>query len=278
MNTVPGVCLVILDGWGLAPDGPGNAISLADTPVFDELWSKYDHTHADRVRRGGRPAGRADGQLRGRAPQPRRRRGRAAGPDADRQGGRGRLAGRERGDPRGAARRAAGAPDRARLRRRRALLRPAPEGADRARGRAGRRGPRDPRLHRRARHVAEGRREDARDGGGVVRGGGRGPDRLGHRPLLRDGPRHALGPHREGRRSCCGAGDGRARGRDRRGGLQGRLRARRDRRVHHAPRRSATRTRRSATGTPCSRSTSAPTACARSRRSSTRTASSATPA
>ena len=50
MSTVPGVCLVILDGWGLAPDGPGNAISLADTPVFDELWSKYDHTHADRVR------------------------------------------------------------------------------------------------------------------------------------------------------------------------------------------------------------------------------------
>ena len=30
MTSVPGVCLVILDGWGLAPDGPGNAISLAD--------------------------------------------------------------------------------------------------------------------------------------------------------------------------------------------------------------------------------------------------------
>ncbi len=44
MTTVPGVCLVILDGWGLAPDGPGNAISLADTPVFDALWEKYDHT------------------------------------------------------------------------------------------------------------------------------------------------------------------------------------------------------------------------------------------
>ena len=28
------VALIILDGWGLAPDGPGNAISLADTPVF----------------------------------------------------------------------------------------------------------------------------------------------------------------------------------------------------------------------------------------------------
>ena len=38
VSTVPGVCLVILDGWGLAPEGPGNAISLADTPVFDGLW------------------------------------------------------------------------------------------------------------------------------------------------------------------------------------------------------------------------------------------------
>ena len=44
MSTVPSVCLVILDGWGLAPEGPGNAISLADTPVFDELWETYDHT------------------------------------------------------------------------------------------------------------------------------------------------------------------------------------------------------------------------------------------
>ena len=31
------VALVILDGWGLAPDGPGNAVSLADTPVFDRI-------------------------------------------------------------------------------------------------------------------------------------------------------------------------------------------------------------------------------------------------
>jgi 2,3-bisphosphoglycerate-independent phosphoglycerate mutase len=41
---VPGVALVILDGWGLAPDGPGNAISLASTPVFDEIWSAYPRT------------------------------------------------------------------------------------------------------------------------------------------------------------------------------------------------------------------------------------------
>jgi 2,3-bisphosphoglycerate-independent phosphoglycerate mutase len=36
--------LIVLDGWGLAPDGPGNAISLADTPVFDQLWSAYPHS------------------------------------------------------------------------------------------------------------------------------------------------------------------------------------------------------------------------------------------
>jgi 2,3-bisphosphoglycerate-independent phosphoglycerate mutase len=34
---VPSVALIILDGWGLAEPGPGNAVSLADTPVFDHL-------------------------------------------------------------------------------------------------------------------------------------------------------------------------------------------------------------------------------------------------
>jgi 2,3-bisphosphoglycerate-independent phosphoglycerate mutase len=38
------VALVILDGWGLAPAGPGNAVELADTPVFDRLWAEYPHT------------------------------------------------------------------------------------------------------------------------------------------------------------------------------------------------------------------------------------------
>jgi len=36
--------LVILDGWGLAADGPGNAVSLAHTPVFDQLWARYPHS------------------------------------------------------------------------------------------------------------------------------------------------------------------------------------------------------------------------------------------
>jgi 2,3-bisphosphoglycerate-independent phosphoglycerate mutase len=34
---------VILDGWGIAPRGPGNAVELADTPVFDALWTRYPH-------------------------------------------------------------------------------------------------------------------------------------------------------------------------------------------------------------------------------------------
>jgi 2,3-bisphosphoglycerate-independent phosphoglycerate mutase len=43
-GTLSSVCLVILDGWGIAPEGPGNAVSLADTPVFDEASSTYDTT------------------------------------------------------------------------------------------------------------------------------------------------------------------------------------------------------------------------------------------
>jgi 2,3-bisphosphoglycerate-independent phosphoglycerate mutase len=41
---LPSLALVILDGWGLAEPGPGNAISLAETPVFDRLWDGYPHT------------------------------------------------------------------------------------------------------------------------------------------------------------------------------------------------------------------------------------------
>src|SRR5213078_2506343 len=43
----PLVALVILDGWGCAPPGPGNAVELADTPVFDRLWQTYPHTTLD---------------------------------------------------------------------------------------------------------------------------------------------------------------------------------------------------------------------------------------
>jgi 2,3-bisphosphoglycerate-independent phosphoglycerate mutase len=40
----PSAVLVVLDGWALAEAGPGNAVELADTPVFDELWEKHPHT------------------------------------------------------------------------------------------------------------------------------------------------------------------------------------------------------------------------------------------
>jgi 2,3-bisphosphoglycerate-independent phosphoglycerate mutase len=40
----PLVALVILDGWGCAPAGPGNAVELAETPNFDRLWRTYPHT------------------------------------------------------------------------------------------------------------------------------------------------------------------------------------------------------------------------------------------
>jgi 2,3-bisphosphoglycerate-independent phosphoglycerate mutase len=40
----PLVALVILDGWGCAPTGPGNAVELADTPNFDRLWRTFPHT------------------------------------------------------------------------------------------------------------------------------------------------------------------------------------------------------------------------------------------
>jgi 2,3-bisphosphoglycerate-independent phosphoglycerate mutase len=57
---VPSLALVILDGWGLAPPGPGNAISQAETPVFDRLWERYPHT---RLSAQGRDVGLPDGQM-----------------------------------------------------------------------------------------------------------------------------------------------------------------------------------------------------------------------
>ncbi|WDT94222.1 2,3-bisphosphoglycerate-independent phosphoglycerate mutase [Thermoleophilum album] len=54
------VCLVVLDGWGLAPAGPGNAIALARTPVFDRLWAELPHTQLTAC---GRAVGLPDGQM-----------------------------------------------------------------------------------------------------------------------------------------------------------------------------------------------------------------------
>ncbi len=54
------VCLVVLDGWGLADPGPGNAVDLARTPVFDALWSDWPHTT---LAASGRAVGLPDGQM-----------------------------------------------------------------------------------------------------------------------------------------------------------------------------------------------------------------------
>jgi 2,3-bisphosphoglycerate-independent phosphoglycerate mutase len=43
----PLVALIILDGWGIAPPGPGNAVLQAETPVFDRLWAEYPHTQLE---------------------------------------------------------------------------------------------------------------------------------------------------------------------------------------------------------------------------------------
>ena len=43
-GSFPLVTLVVLDGWGCAPAGPGNGVELAETPVFDRLWREYPHT------------------------------------------------------------------------------------------------------------------------------------------------------------------------------------------------------------------------------------------
>ncbi len=56
----PAVALVILDGWGIAPPGPGNAVDQADTPVFDELWATYPHTQLTAC---GRAVGLPEGQM-----------------------------------------------------------------------------------------------------------------------------------------------------------------------------------------------------------------------
>ena len=59
-RTYPLVALVILDGWGIAPPGPGTAIELAETPVFDRLWRAYPHAE---LVASGRAVGLPDGQM-----------------------------------------------------------------------------------------------------------------------------------------------------------------------------------------------------------------------
>jgi 2,3-bisphosphoglycerate-independent phosphoglycerate mutase len=54
------VTLVILDGWGCAAPGPGNAVELASTPVFDRLWRDYPHST---LKASGEAVGLPEGQM-----------------------------------------------------------------------------------------------------------------------------------------------------------------------------------------------------------------------
>ena len=49
-----------MDGWGCAPPGPGNAVELARTPVFDRLWSSYPHAT---LKASGEAVGLPPGQM-----------------------------------------------------------------------------------------------------------------------------------------------------------------------------------------------------------------------
>ena len=57
--TLP-ACLVIMDGFGLANPGSGNAISLANTPHLDELFATCPHIELDA---SGKPVGLPEGQM-----------------------------------------------------------------------------------------------------------------------------------------------------------------------------------------------------------------------
>jgi 2,3-bisphosphoglycerate-independent phosphoglycerate mutase len=59
-RSYPLVALVILDGWGCAPFGPGNAVELADTPNFDRLWQTFPHATLDA---SGESVGLPPGQM-----------------------------------------------------------------------------------------------------------------------------------------------------------------------------------------------------------------------
>ncbi len=58
MKVARPVVLCILDGYGIAPEGPGNAVTLANTPHIDALFSEYPRTH---LKCSGRAVGLPDG-------------------------------------------------------------------------------------------------------------------------------------------------------------------------------------------------------------------------
>ena len=251
---VPAVCLVILDGWGLAA-GRARQRDLAGrhADVRPALGRAPAHD-ADRAGPRRRPARGADGQLRGRPPEPGRRRGRPPGPDPHRRRGRGRLVRR-------ATRCCEAAMDADRVH----LIglvseggvhasHGPPAGADRDGRRQGGR----PRLHRRPRHAADLGRRLRRDRRGLARAepaAGSAASAAATTRMDRD----KRWDRTEQAYDAIVKGEG-PRADDAVAGDQGRVRGRRDRRVRRADRRSATTSAASATATRSSSSTSGPTA------------------
>ena len=257
------VVLCILDGWGLSPSREANAVALGGHAELRPDLGELPACAARRARAGRRAARGADGQLRGRPHEHRRRPRRLDGPAADRQRHRRRQLRRQRG-ARGLRRGGQGerrhrARRRARLARRRARA-PAPHrrggGGDRGGGGAGR----GPRLPRRPRRAAEERRGPDRRARGGAAARARASRTVSGRFYAMDRDKRwdrvalavAAILHGEG----AAGGDG---GRGDRGGL----RPRRDRRVRDADGDRRLRGR-GATATGCSSPTSAPTGPGRS--------------
>src|SRR5918995_6438749 len=59
-NMVPSVVLVVLDGWGIGRNEPGNAVLAAQTPVMDYLSQTYPCTT---LKTSGEAVGLPDGQM-----------------------------------------------------------------------------------------------------------------------------------------------------------------------------------------------------------------------
>ncbi len=59
MNQKKFVVLVVLDGWGLAPAGPGNAVTQASVPYYNKFWVSYPHT---KLLASGEPVGLPHGE------------------------------------------------------------------------------------------------------------------------------------------------------------------------------------------------------------------------
>ncbi len=229
------IVLVVLDGFGIGDGGPARRHRRRTHADLARAPGPLAAQPAAGVGGCGRPATGPDGQLRGRAPQPRRRPAGAPGPAPHRRRHRRRhvlhAAGAHRGvrtGPRPRQRPGRGQPDRS---RRRPRQRPAPRGARRTRRSGARLECAHPRPARRPRHAAVLGARVRRRPRGTARGGPPGRrGRDGRRPLLRDGPRPALGARRDRLRRHRPRRSGPPR---RFGGRRhrGRLRPRRDRRV-----------------------------------------------